>query len=143
MWPPVPTRRMRWLPVSAMTARPSASNATPAGWSSWARRPDAPSPLSPQVPSPATVVMVPAVSMRRIRQLAVSAMSTSPVAETATASGWSRAASVAGPPSPVSSQVPVPATVEMVPAASMRRIRQLPVSATSSVPSVWRASPRG
>ncbi len=66
-----------------------------------------------------------------MRLLSASAMYSFPSVPTATPTGWSSSALVAGPLSPVSPQVPLPATVEMLPVLLVYlRITQLVVSAT-------------
>jgi hypothetical protein len=95
-------------------------------------------------PPPATVLIVPVTaSTRRIRWLSVSAMSTSPSARTATPAGLRRWAAVAAPPSPEKLEVPVPATVEMMPVADTLRMRSLPVSAMRNPPSAVGVTARG
>src|SRR5258708_4091507 len=84
-----------------------------------------PSAVPKTAPVPATVEMIPAVSTARTRLLYESATYTVPLGLTATPDGklsWARAA---GPPSPANQlqnalvhQVPLPATVEMMPEVS-------------------------
>jgi hypothetical protein len=94
------------------------------GPSNWAAVAGPPSPEKPATPVPATVVIVPVGSIRRMRSLPESAMYSSPDGAAYTAFGsWSWAA-VAGPPSPPAPGVPLPATVVMIPEArSTRRTR--------------------
>ncbi|RYG51427.1 hypothetical protein EON66_10770 [archaeon] len=96
-----------------------------------------PSPLKPAVPVPATLLMLPLSSTRRMRWLLVSAMNstTPPVTElyhADTPFGYSSCAAVAGPPSPLKPGVPVPATLLMMPLSSTRRMQPLNVSAMYS-----------
>ena len=88
-----------------------------------------PSPLKPGVPLPATVLIVPWVSISRTLWLAVSPMKTAPSAVMVTPSGAFSWAAVGGPPSPAAPGAPVPATLVIVPVASTRRMRLSPVSA--------------
>ncbi len=97
---------------------------------------------SPQfAPVPATVVITPLGVTSRIRLSPVSAMKTSPLASTATPSGSSRRALVAGPPSPQTDGpvgspqfAPVPATVVMTPLGVISRTRPSNVSAMNTSP---------
>jgi hypothetical protein len=67
--------RMRWLPVSPMVRRVEGETTAERGLSTLAAVAAAPSPAKPWVPSPAMVVILPvAVSTRRMRWFAVSAM---------------------------------------------------------------------
>src|SRR5207248_223186 len=116
------TWRMRLLPVSAITKPPSAVAATPLGKLSWAAVAGPPSPEKPDVPLPATVVIVPADETRRMRLLLKSAIRKPPSAVAATPEGALSWAAVAGPPSPEKPDVPLPATVVIVPAGETRRM---------------------
>jgi hypothetical protein len=69
---------MRWLYSSAMKSSPLRLTATPVGLCSFASVAGPPSPANPAAPVPATVVIVPAGSMRRMRWFAASAMKTLP-----------------------------------------------------------------
>ena len=94
------------------------------------------------------VVMIPLGSTFRIRLLSRSLMNRSPELSTATSYGSWSVAAVASPPSPENEPWsnptgPLPATVEMMPVASMRRIRLLMWSATYSEPSEAAAMPSG
>jgi len=83
------------------------------------------------VPFPAKVVMMPVAAVTfRILSFAVSLRYMSPFAATTMPAGeWSRA-DVAGPPSPLDPEGPLPATVVMIPvAAETFRTWWFPVSA--------------
>ena len=108
---------------------PLPSSAMPMGRANCAWSAGPPSPPKLSSPVPATVVMVPLVSSRRMRELRVSAMNRLPALSTATPKGEANCAWTAGPPSPPKPRSPVPATVVMVPEESTRRIRWLEVSA--------------
>jgi hypothetical protein len=75
---------------------------------------------------PARVEMIPVeAETSRIKQFRVSAIKMFPNLSTATPEGSFSAALLAGPPSPEYQQVPVPATVEMLPVvAETSRILQ-------------------
>ena len=78
------------------------------------------------------------------RLLARSARNTSPAVSTATASGVSSTADVAGPPSPKYPDAPtVPAMVEMVPVAETFRITELSSSAIYKFPDESTATANG
>jgi hypothetical protein len=64
-----------------------------------------------------------------MRLLPVSAMRTLPAISTATLRGAESDAEGAGPPSPANAALPLPAIVEITPAAVTFRIRLLKVSA--------------
>jgi len=100
MVPSGPTRRMLWLPLSAMKRLPALSTAIPVGLFSRAATAGPPSPLKPVSPVPATVVMVPEGSTRRIRSFRVSAINKFPVLSIARPDGACSRAWVAGPLSP-------------------------------------------
>src|SRR5581483_9965304 len=68
------TRRIRWLPVSAMRTSPVGVTSTPRGPATWAAAGAPPSPEKPLVPVPAKVVMVPDGLTRRMRWFCSSAM---------------------------------------------------------------------
>jgi hypothetical protein len=129
MTPVASMRRMRSLNESAMKRLPSASTTTPWGLFSSALVATPPSSENPGIPVPATVVMMPVASTRRMRLLVVSAMKTLPSASAATPKGLYSWALVATPPSPENPGVPIPATVVMMPVASTRRMALLPRSA--------------
>ena len=98
---PVAARRTRELSESAMKRFPAPSSATPTGPASCAAVAGPPSPPKPCSPVPATVVMMPVtVSTRRTRPLEASAMKRFPAPSSATPTGKSSRAAVAGPPSP-------------------------------------------
>ena len=103
--PPAPTRSSRPLPTSPTTTLPSGALAIETG----ARNPLA------------SVVIVPAGSMRRMLPLCESATTTDPSAPIVRACGAAIAANAAGPPSPPEPSIPVPATVSMIPLVRMRR----------------------
>ena len=105
---------------------PSAVTATLAGASSWASVAGPPSPLSPGVPVPATRVITPAGETFRTTLFLVSAIRNPPSAVSATLAGRWSWASVAGPPSPLSPGVPVPATRVITPAGDTFRITWFP-----------------
>ena len=109
------TRRILWLARSAMYIDPSGPNATSYGVLSRAEVAGPPSPLLPAVPVPATVEMVPPGVTWRILLLPESAMNRLPAASNASRTGALSRADVAGPPSPVQPDVPVPAMVTTVP----------------------------
>jgi hypothetical protein len=71
--PSGPTRRTRWLTLSAMTNPPPRSTATSVGEFRRARLAGPPSPAKPQAPVPATVVITPAAVNWRTRRLLTSA----------------------------------------------------------------------
>ena len=97
--------------------------ATPVGLCSLASVAGPPSPANPATPLPATVVIVPSGSMRRMRWFPASAMNTLPSWSSATPVGYCRLAAVAGPPSPRNEGMPLPAIVVIVPSGVTRRIR--------------------
>ena len=86
------------------------------------------------MPVPAIVVIVPSMSICRIRLLSVSAITTRPSPSTAIPLGFMSCASSAGPPSPENPGTPVPAIVSIVPSVSMRRIRAFCVSTMNTRP---------
>ncbi len=118
MVPEVSTLRMTWLKKSAMKRFPAPSTSRSMGLSSLAAVAGPPSPEYPNLPVPATVVMTPEVSTLRILWLSRSAMKRLPEESTATPEGRESSADVAAPPSPEYPARPVPATVEMSPAAA-------------------------
>ena len=121
--PPTGKRRTRLLRVSVTTTRPSVSSASASGVSNVAAVAGPPSPLNPVAPVPAIVVIVPVVAAtKRMRFPPVSATYRLPAPSTATPCGECSRAAVAGPPSPVEPDVPLPATVVMmpVPTATLR-----------------------
>ncbi len=128
MMPLAATRRTRLLPVSAMIRFPALSNVRRCGWLNSALVAGPPSPEDPAVPLPATVVMMPLLSILRIRLFRESAIYTLPAPSRATPIGRFRLAEVAGPPSPENPAVPVPAMVEMIPAELTLRMRWPPES---------------
>ena len=93
--------------------------------------------------SGATVVIVPFGATRRMRLLPVSAIKNPPLASGETENGRFSCAASAGPPSPESPCVPLPATVVMTPAGEINRTRWLPVSGKRMLPSGSAAMPRG
>ena len=138
------------MPSSQLkTGRPLPSMATPRTKASAVAVACLPSSgcLSPSraVPVPATVVITWVLaSTRRRLPWPKSAMKTLPSASTATASGRSMKASAAGPPSPRSRALSLPAKVVILPvAASTRRTRWPSRSAISRLPSARRAAPLG
>src|ERR1035441_1467067 len=97
-------------------------------------------PLKPGVPFPATVVITPFETLRM--QHPLSAMYRLPVESTATPVGLSNWALVAGPLSPLKPAVPFPATVVIIPFATLR-IRLLSSSAMYRLPAESKAIPWG
>ncbi|RYE83015.1 MAG: hypothetical protein EOO65_04610, partial [Methanosarcinales archaeon] len=86
---------------------------------------------------PATVLMLPLSSTRRMQWLSESAMySTTPpllaLNNAETLDGLFIIAAVAGPPSPLKPTAPAPATVVIMPSSPTRRMRLLYVSAMYS-----------
>src|ERR1700719_185699 len=99
-----------------MKTSPELSVATPRGWLRLALAAGPPSPEYTQVPVPTTVEITPVeADTSRTRQLAESAIRMFPERSTATPEGLFTIALMACPPSPEYPQVPVPATVEMMP----------------------------
>src|SRR5262245_12546533 len=141
--PAADTRRTRKLPVSAITRPPSAVGPTAYGRLICAAVAGPPSPENPRVPVPATVVIVPLGDTRRIRELPVSAIRNPPAGSAATPLGAEIAAAVAGPPSPENPDVPLPATVVIMPVADTRRISESAGSAIKMLPSGSAATPSG
>src|SRR5437899_8979844 len=92
-------------------------------------------PLSPscdefELPMPASVQMIPELSIIRTRSLSQSVNTRSPDELNAKYAGELRLAAVAAIPSPLNPMAPLPAAVVMLPvAASTRRIRPLPMAA--------------
>ena len=125
-----------------MKTAPSAVVVTPSGAFSWAAAGGPPSPAAPGVPVPATLVIVPVASTRRMRLSPVSAMRKPPPMIGATLEGAFSEAWTAGPRSPSPSAWP-PATVVMIPLVLTRRMRLLPVSAIRNEPSGRAATSRG
>ena len=141
---PAATRRIRFPKASAMSTLPAGSTASATGYDRLALVAAPPSPPDP--PFPANVVMTPvAPSTLRTRLLSLSAISTwPPKATTAAPDGKRKRALVAGPPSPLNPNDPLPASVEMAPvAASIRRTRWLCISATSKLQSPSNTTPNG
>ena len=139
------TRRIRLFRLSAMKRLPAPSTTTPSGRCNCTATAGPWSPLKPGSPVPATVVMVPERSTRRMRWFPESAMKMFPVVSTATPAGLCSCAARAGPWSPLKPRSPVPATVVMVPERSTRRMRWFPKSAMKRLPepSTATPSPRG
>ncbi len=99
---------------------------TPVGLFSSANVAILPSPLNPAVPTPATVTIVPEVaSTNRITLLAASAMYMFSVASTYMPVGLFSNADVAAPPSPAYPDIPVPATVVIIPLVRFTFLTQL------------------
>ena len=94
-------------------------------------------------PVPAAVVIVPAGLTRRTTRLLKSAIRNPPSPVDATPVGPLIVAAVAAPPSPVYPAVPFPATVVMTPAGETLRMRLLPWSAMSTLPSGIAATSAG
>ena len=99
---------------------PAPSRAIPFGLCSSAAVAGPPSPANPWVPLPTTVVMMPLVSMRRMRESRASLRYTSPAASNTIPVTPFTCAAVAGPPSP--SELPPPATLTRLPLESILRI---------------------
>jgi hypothetical protein len=111
--------------------------ATPTGPNTHAAGPGPSSPQVSRFPLPATVTSTRlTASTTRTRDAPVSAMNTSPVVGcTATPFGRHNDAAAASDPSGAKADVPLPATVVMVPLdANTRRIRSLPRSAIKTSP---------
>ena len=83
----------------------------------------------------------PAGETRRTRAFPVSAMSSSPFGRAATPRGNAIAAALAGPLSPAKPLSPVPTTVVIVLSGDTRRMRLLPMSSTTKLPSGSAATP--
>ena len=143
MIPEVSTLRMRLLNWSPMKRLPAPSSATPLGPLKLALVAGLPSPLNLRVPLPATVVMIPEGSTLRMRWLARSAMKKLPLPSTATPLGKAKPALVAGAPSPLKPEMPLPATVVMMPEVSTLRMRLLFRSAMKRLPAPSTATPVG
>ena len=110
-------RCRRWYrsrhPVSATIKLPPGSSVKPEGAFSSAAMAGPPSPEKPAVPFPATVVITPAVSIFRMRELPESEMKILPWASTAIPEGALTCAALAGPLSPENPGVPLPAIIAM------------------------------
>src|ERR1700676_2354779 len=107
------TLRMRLLYVSAIYRLPAESRDTPKGLDIWALIASPLSPENPLAPVPATVVIVPPLTLR-MRLLARSAIYRLPAMSTETLSGEFNSALVAGPLSPEYPPTPFPATVVII-----------------------------
>ena len=140
------TLRTTQLALSAMKTLPAPSTATPVGELSSAAVAGPPSPAKSQKPPvPATVLIVPVVATLRMTQFPLSAMKRLPTPSRATPAGWLSSATVAGPPSPVKSNIPaIPATVLIAPVVpSTLRTTELSWSAMKRSPAASRATPVG
>ena len=84
-----------------------------------------PSPDGRDEPVPAIVVIVPAAETLRIRLFSASLMTKPPSGVGSTSVGEFSEAAVAGPPSPENADLPLPATVVIVPFAATLRMRSL------------------
>ena len=84
-----------------MSTLPCESTATPIGNASCALVATAASPFAPALPEPAIVEIVPSSSMRRMRWLRSSTISTRPCASIAMPYGLDSSAVVAAMPSPL------------------------------------------
>src|SRR5579884_1818048 len=136
---------MRWLHSSTMKIFTWGSRAREIGHASVAAVAGPPSPVKPWVlfaASPAMVLIVPELSTIRTTLLRLSGMKKLPAESAATAVGQPMPAAVAGPPSPVEEREPLPATVLMIPAVTLR-IRRLPRSAMYRLPLGSKATASG
>src|SRR5579871_462845 len=129
IWPLEEIFRMRPM-ASVVKIFPLESSNTPNGNHTVAWSAGPPSPETAHNPLPANSEITPDVLILRMRQLLLSPTYTLPDASTASPWGEENCAPDAGPPSPESPAVEVPANVVMIPAGLIARMRLLPVSAT-------------
>src|ERR1017187_9527691 len=116
-------RRTRLLPESATYKLPALSTARPIGPRSEALADGPPSPAKPPVVRPPAMVLIfPLVSTLRMTLL-LCEMKRLPAPSTPMPTG-ATPAEIAGPPSPWLSGLPLPATVEMIPAVVYLRTRK-------------------
>src|ERR1035441_6326372 len=106
-----------------MNRLPKASKAMPSGFDRLALKAKPPSPAYAAVPFPTTVVMVPLASTLRMRLLHWSSIYRFLDESKVMRGGLHRLALVAAPPSPEYPEIPLPATVVMMPLVVTLRIR--------------------
>src|SRR5690242_20704856 len=139
MIPPA-TFRMRLLLVSTTYRFPAESTPTDPGELRDALVAAPLSPANVAVPLPATVVRTPLLSFRT-RLLFWSAIYKLPALSNAMPDGEFNDALSAGPPSPANPDVPLPATVVMMPALSTLRMRLLLLSEMNTLFAASTATP--
>src|SRR5436189_4973687 len=89
-----------------------------------------PSPEYPNVPLPATVEIIPAGVIFRMREFPSSPNNKLPAPSNTMVEGESIIAEAAGPPSPLKPHTVVPANLTIIPFELILRIWQLPLSVT-------------
>jgi hypothetical protein len=135
---------MRCPAPSAHTTFPFGSTSTSCGRLTVVDASSTPSPDVPAVPFPTRVLIIPLARTTRRRWFIVSAITSLPSGDAATANGLASSARVACVPSPPKpATVLDPATVMIVPLVSTFRTRLLLVSATYRLPSAARLTPNG